>query len=150
MPTIRVSAEVHADPATVYGEVSDLPGHARWAADPIEVVPVDDTALGVGKRFRSTATSKGTSFTADLVVTEHTPPRRFAFTAVDATGCYQHTFVVEPTSAGSKVSRTVVGELTPAQRLLFALVYLPVKKPNARLALRRLKAHLEPTPSPDR
>ena len=149
MPTIRVSTDIAADPAMVYAAVSDLPGHARWAADVIDVVPVDDSPLRVGKRFRSTATSKGKSFTAELVVTEHTPPHRFGFTAMDSTGCYQHTFVVEPTPDGSKVTRTVVGDLTPAQRVLFALVYLPVKKPNAALALRRLKAHLEqPDPAP--
>lgn len=143
MPTYRVSTDVAADPAAVFDAVADLPGHASWAADPIEVMPVDDAPVGPGKHYRSTATSKGKTFVADLVVTEHDPPRRFAFTATDATGCYQHRFTVSSAGAGSRVEREIHGDLTPSQRLLFTLVYLPVKRPNARKAMARLKAAVE-------
>ena len=145
MPTYRVSTEIAVEPVVAFEKVSDLPGHASWAADPIEVEAVDDTALGVGKRYRSTATSKGKTFTADLVVTEYDAPRRFAFTVTDATGCYQHRFTVTPSATGSTVEREIQGDLTPSQRLLFTLVYLPVKRPNARKALAQLKEQLEPT-----
>lgn len=143
MPTYRVATTVATDWAAAFEAVADLPGHAAWAADPIEVVPVDDTPVGPGKHYRSTATSKGKTFTADLVVTEYDAPRRFAFTATDATGCYQHTFTVSPADSGVRVEREISGELTPSQRLLFALVYLPVKRPNARKAMAKLKALLE-------
>ncbi len=139
MPTYRVVTDVPVEPQAAFEAVADLPGHAAWAADPIEVTAVDDAPIGVGKRYVSTATSKGKSFTADLVVTEYDAPRAFAFTAVDATGCYQHRFTVSPAEGGAHVEREIHGDLTPSQRLLFTLVYLPVKRPNARKAMARLK-----------
>lgn len=144
MPTIRVSTDVQAAPDVVFAAVSDLSGHGRWSADPLEVVPLDDTPIRVGKRYRSTATSKGKTFTADLVVTEHEPPRRFGFTATDASGSYRHVFTMSAGAGGvTRVERVVTGRLTLAQRILFAAVYLPVKRPNAQRALARLTARLE-------
>jgi len=143
MPTYRVATDIAVPPQAAYDAVADLTGHPVWAADPIEVTPVDDAPVVAGKRYRSTATSKGKTFTADLVVTEHQPPERFAFTATDATGCYQHRFTVSPTPAGCRVEREIHGDLTTSQRLLFALVYLPVKRPNAKKAMGRLRALLE-------
>ncbi len=143
MPTYRVATDIDAEPAAVFAAVADLTGHTSWAADPIEVTPADSTPVAPGKCYRSTATSKGKSFTADLVVTEYDAPRRFAFTATDATGCYQHRFTVSPAGTGARVEREIHGDLTLSQRLLFTLVYLPVKRPSARKAMAALKAFVE-------
>ncbi|HVF18824.1 MAG TPA: SRPBCC family protein [Mycobacteriales bacterium] len=143
MPTYRVATTVAVDPAVVFEAVAHLPGHAAWAADPIEIAAVDDKPVGVGKRYTSTATSKGKTFTADLVVTEYDVPGCFAFSAVDATGVYGHRFTITRDGTGAKVERVIEGDLTPSQRLLFALVYLPVKRPNARKAMTKLKYLLE-------
>ena len=148
MPTYRVATTVAVDPAVVFEAVAHLPSHAAWAADPIEITPVDDKPIGVGKRYSSTATSKGKTFTADLVVTEYDVPSRFAFTANDATGCYQHRFSITRDGTGAKVEREIEASLTASQRLLFTLVYLPVKRPNAKKAMAKLKDLLERPAAP--
>ncbi|HVE63184.1 MAG TPA: SRPBCC family protein [Mycobacteriales bacterium] len=145
MPTYRVATDIDAEPAVAFAAIADLSGHAAWAADPIEVTAADSSPIAPGKRYRSTATSKGKTFTADLVVTEYDAPRRFAFTATDATGCYHHRFTVSPAGAGVRVEREISGDLTLPQRLLFTLVYLPVKRPSARRAMAQLQAVVEKT-----
>lgn len=71
------------------------------------------------------------------------PPSRFAFTAEDLTGRYEHVFTVRPSAGGSRVERAVTAQLSLAQRLLFYAVLPIVKKPNTVAAMRRLKQQVE-------
>ena len=143
MPSYQVSIEFAVPPAAVFAAASDLPGHGTWSADELEVIAVDDARVGAGKRYRSVAKSKGKTFEAGIEVTEYRAPERFAFTVHDFTGDYTHVFTVAARDGGTRLTRAISGQLSVAQALLFYLVYLPVKRPNARRALARLKERLE-------
>ena len=117
----------------VYALVADVESHPRWSADDLRVERTGDGA------WRTTATAKGRSFSADIAVTEQAPPRRFAFEVTDETGRWRHIFDLEATATGCTVTRTVEPiELRPLQRLLYWAVRVPVKLPSLRTSLERL------------
>jgi hypothetical protein len=129
--------DVGVTPDVAYRCVADLARHAEWSADPIEITPDGPD------RFRSVATSKGKRIEAALSVVERRPPELFAFEVEDATGRWVHRFTFTPSAAGTLVRRAITGSLTVPQLLLFWLVLLPIKKPNARRSLGKLKELLE-------
>lgn len=137
MPAYRVQALVDAPPELVFACVADLERHGEWSSDPLEVRKTGDGA------YTSTATSKGKTITATLRVLEDRPPERFAFEVKDMTGSWVNRFTLTPAEAETRVEREIAGELGGAQLLLFWLVLYPIKKPNARRSLQRLKALLE-------
>jgi uncharacterized protein YndB with AHSA1/START domain len=143
MPTYSVSIDIAAPPEEVYALVSDLTRHPEWAADPIEVTPVGDGPVAVGKEYRTKAVSRGKTITAELKVTEMTPPTRFAFSVRDLTGDYLHEFRVVPRGPGTHVERNVTATLGLKQRALFMVVFRPIKLPNTQAAMTRLKERLE-------
>ncbi len=136
MPAYSTTIQIEARPDAVYERVADLATHGTWSADELEVV-----ASGPD-RFHSTVT-KGKTIEADISVIERVPPARFVFDVADATGAWRHTFTITPSGAGSSVTREIAGELKGAQLVLYWLVLYPIKKPNARRAMERLKAVLE-------
>jgi uncharacterized protein YndB with AHSA1/START domain len=137
VPSYSAVVEIAAPPETVFARIADLEGHGEWSADPLEVTRIDD------KTFRSVAQSKGKRVEATLEVVAHDPPRTFAFEATDLSGRWLNRFTVTPTAGGTRVVRSMGGRLTPAQLVLFWLVLFPVKRPNARRALERLKDLVE-------
>jgi len=137
MWSYSATVDIAAPPEAVYIRVADIPTHGEWSADPLEIATIDDG------HFRSTTTAKGKTITAELNVLERDPPHHFVFDATDLTGTWRHTFTITPTGGGSSVRREIAGELSGAQLLLYWLVVLPIKKPNAAKALRRLKELLE-------
>ncbi len=137
MASYTVSTEIHAPPEVVYDYVADLARHGDWSSDPLEVVPV------AGDLWRSTARSKGKTIDAELQVLERHPPERFVFDAVDLTGRWRHTFTFKPVTGGTHVTRAIDGSLSGSQLFLYWLVVLPIKKPNAARAVRRLKEVVE-------
>jgi hypothetical protein len=44
------SVFINARPEDVSSYVSDLSKHGEWAADPLEITPVDDSEVAVAKR----------------------------------------------------------------------------------------------------
>lgn len=133
MPAYSATVSIDAPPEAVFALVSDLATHDRWSADPLDITQTGDGT------YRSTSRSKGKTIEAELTVVESSPPSRFVFDAADVTGRWRHTFALTPTGTGTTVSRVIEGKLSLGQLLLFALVLLPIKKPNAARALRRLK-----------
>jgi carbon monoxide dehydrogenase subunit G len=137
LPAYRVSTEIAAPPETVYSRVADLPRHGEWSNDPLEIQQVGDD------EFTSTARSKGKTITATLRVVEKRPNERFAFEVEDLTGEWVNRFTISSTGKGTRVQREISGELSGAQLLLFWAVLYPVKKPNARRSLAKLKELIE-------
>lgn len=74
---------------------------------------------------------------------ERTPPRSFAFEVEDLTGRWVNRFTLTPQTSGTRVEREISGALKGAQLILFWLVLYPIKKPNARRSLEKLKALVE-------
>jgi carbon monoxide dehydrogenase subunit G len=137
MPEYRVAIDIAAPPSVVYQHVADLQRHGEWSNDPLEFERVGED------EFRSTARSKGKTVTATLRVIERTPPSRFAFASEDLTGKWVNRFTLEPSPTGTRVTRAISGQLSGPQLLLFWVVLYPVKKPNARRSLRKLKDLVE-------
>jgi hypothetical protein len=137
LPAYRVSTDIAATPEAVYARIADLAGHGQWSNDPLEIERRSDD------EFASTAQSKGKTITATLRVTERHPPERFAFEVVDLTGRWVNRFTLVKTSSGTRIEREISGDLSGAQLLLFWLVLYPIKKPNARRSLVKLKALVE-------
>lgn len=96
-----------------------------------------------GDRYRSSVVSRGRQIEAELTVVEQVPPTRVVLDAVDSTGNWRHTFTVEPVGEGSRVTREISGDLSPAQALLYWLVLLPIKQPSNRRSLERLRTLAE-------
>ena len=138
MPTYRSSVEIAAPPDVVFERIADIGRHGDWSTDPLEI-------SSDGKdRFRSTTRAKGKVITAEITVVERQAPRLLAFDVVDATGRWRHTFTLEASPAGgTRVVRATSGRLSAAQAVLYWVVLLPVKKPNASRALRKLKSLVE-------
>ena len=145
MPQYSVGLDIAAPAGRVFAEIADLSRHPLWSADPLEITPAGAGAVGPGKAYRSRATVKGRVISADLTVTEHAPPARFAFAARDVTGAYVHEFSLRD-GATTHVERHVVATLGLKEWLFFRLVFRLVKLPNSRRALQRLKEHCERDP----
>jgi uncharacterized protein YndB with AHSA1/START domain len=136
MPSYSASLFIQASPERVYDAVADIERHGEWSADPLTIARTGPDT------FRSSVV-KGKPITADLKVVERKPPGRFSFDATDLTGSWNHTFTLTPVGTGTRVTREISGALSGAQLLLFWIVLLPIKKPNARRALERLRDKLE-------
>jgi uncharacterized protein YndB with AHSA1/START domain len=137
MPSYAATVDIAAPPEVVYDRVADLQRHGEWSADPLELTPAADGG------FRSKTVAKGKMIEAELTVLERTPPSRFVFEAADLTGRWRHTFTLSPSGGGTRVRREISGDLKGGQLLLYWVVVLPIKKPNAAKALRLLKASVE-------
>lgn len=136
MPVYTASIAIAAPPQTIYERVADIATHGTWSADRLEVAMVDPD------HFRSSVT-KGKTVGADITVVERVPPTRFVFDVRDPTGQWRHTFTIAPAGEGSTLTREIAGTLRGAQLVLYWLVVQPIKKPNSRRALERLKELVE-------
>ncbi|MDP9325901.1 MAG: SRPBCC family protein [Candidatus Dormibacteraeota bacterium] len=144
MPTYGAGVDVDATPAQAFAYVADLTRHGEWSADPLEIRPLGGADGGAGSRYQATAEAQGKTITAQLEVTETEVPRRFGFRVSDLTGDYEHVFTFAKIAAGTRVERRIrTSKLSLPQLLLFYVVFFPVKLPNTKRAMERLKAHLE-------
>lgn len=142
-PSFAVSTEIRAAPETVFSYVADLSKHGEWAANELRVEPLDNSPLGVGKKYHSVATVGGREFHADLQVTQYDAPTQFAFSGHDETGKFFHRFTFEPVENRTRVSRTVSFDLSLPQYAFYLVALNRVRLPAARGALERLKDRLE-------
>lgn len=145
MPRVAftVSTPVNAAPEDVFAYVSDLSRHGEWASDPVQIVPLSNSPIAVGSRYRSTAQSHGATFHSELEVTEYTRPTRFAFVGEDSTGRVNHLFTFQSTENGTLVTRQMQFDVNLLQWLAYLVVVYPVRIPSARRTLQLLKQRLE-------
>jgi uncharacterized protein YndB with AHSA1/START domain len=141
--SFRVRTTIHAAPDLIFATLADLPGHSRWAANPLRIEPISPGPVAVGQRYRSTAQVSGITFTAELQVTTYQPPHVFAFTGEDSTGHFAHQFTLQPIAQGAQLQRHIRFALTFRQWLLFLVLFYPVRLPAANKALALLKQHIE-------
>jgi uncharacterized protein YndB with AHSA1/START domain len=143
MPRYSVGIDIAAPVEKVFGAVSDLTRHSTWSADPLEITPDQEGPVALGKSYHSSAQSKGKTITAELAVTQLVPPNRFAFSVKDLTGDYVHEFRLAQNGATTHVDRNVTATLGLKERVLFMIVFRPIKLPNTKAAMQRLKEHCE-------
>ena len=68
-------------PEVAFDYVADMSRHREWAVHEIEVRPLDRGPTRLGSRFRARGKQGNRWWPADLEVTAHERPARFAFTA---------------------------------------------------------------------
>jgi uncharacterized protein YndB with AHSA1/START domain len=133
VPHFSAAIVVSAKPWAVWELVGDLNRHPAWSANDLEV-----TDLG-GGRFRTVATTRGRTFTAEVEVLRSEPERLFEFRATDETGTYLHRVYLARQGGGTLVKRTVGPErLSRLQRVLAWVILFPVRLPALRKSLARL------------
>jgi hypothetical protein len=150
MPAYGAAVDVDVPPADAFAYVADLTRHGEWSADPLDIRLVDGATGVVGSHYQATAEAQGKTITARLEVTEADAPSRLGFRVSDLTGDYEHLFTFTETGSGTRVDRRITtSKLSLAQLLLFYLVFFPVKLPNTKRAMARLKTHLEEATRPE-
>lgn len=142
-PAFSAAIEIHAAPEAVFAYVADPARHGEWSANELRVEPVDDSAVGVGKKYRSHALARGRAFHAEWSVTEFSPPTLFAFSGKDETGRFSHRFVFEKIADGTRVTRTVKFDLSLPQYVFYLATLNRVRLPAAKAALSKLMQQLE-------
>ena len=140
----KSSVVINAKPKDVFAYVSDLSRHGEWGANPLEITPVDDSEIAVGKRYRSTAEFRGDTVLGEQTVTEYDPPKTFAFHVSDSTSEHDHTLTFTPQGEGTLMERTAVGQWPFTTWLLAATIGgVMIGKPMMRKAYENLKEKLE-------
>lgn len=135
--------EIAAPPQRVYDYVADLTRHPEWAGHKLRVEHVDGPANTAGGRFRSSGVQLGREVVNDLTIVEADPPRRFVFDASGREGRFSHAYEIEPTAAGSRLTRTMEVMDASLPLKLLSVAFNPfVSKRNAG-DLARLKERLE-------
>ena len=138
------SAFINAPPEKVFEYLCDLSKHGEWAADPIEITPTDDAALGVGKTYTSEAQFRGKVVKGKQTVTAFEPPTKFAFNVKDDTSEHDHTYMFTPQGDGTLVERTALGKWSFGMWLLASTMGgIMTGKPAAKKAFENMKGKLE-------
>jgi len=143
--SLTASATINAKPEVVFAYVADIMNHGEWSANPLTIEAVSLRPAIIGNQYRSVAVTRGITITAELRVTDHQFPVRFGFDGQDATGKFSHQFTFTPVNNATRVLRRIDFTLSPAQWLMFLVLYVPVRRPAAHQALRLLKQRLERT-----
>ena len=140
----RYSVFINAKPEDVFKYVSDLAKRGEWADNPLEITPVDDSDIAVGKRYTSTAEFRGGTVIGEQTITEYEPPRRFSFHVEDSTSKHDHTLTFTPQREGTLMERTAVGQWAFGTWLLAATIGgIVIGKPMMKRAFENLKGKLE-------
>ena len=140
----KYSVFINANPEEVFAYVSDLSKHGEWADDPLEITPVDDSGIAVGKRYRSTAEFRGGTVTGEETITEYEAPRKFSFHVDDSTSKHDHIFTFTPEGEGTLMERRAIGQWSFGTWLLASTVGgVLIGKPAAQRAFEKLKGKLE-------
>ena len=142
--TSKYSVFVKAKPEDVFAYVSDLSKHGEWADNPLDLKPVDDSEIAVGKKYKSKAEFRGKPVTGEQTVTEYDAPKKFAFHADDTTSKHDHIFTFTPQGEGTLVERTAIGQWPFGAWLLVVTIGgMMIGKPMMNRTFENLKGKLE-------
>ena len=138
------SVFINRTPEDVFAYVSDLSKHGEWADNPLEVTPVDDSEIAVGKKYRSTAEFRGGTVTGEQTITAFEPNEKFSFYVEDTTSKHDHIFTFSPQGDGTLMERTAIGQWPFHIWLLSATIgSVLIGKPMMKRAYANLKEKLE-------
>ena len=140
----QYSVFIKAKPEDVFEYVSDLSKHGEWADNPLEITPVYDSKIAVGKRYKSTAEFRGSTVTGEQTITEYEPSRRFSFHVEDTTSKHDHILTFTPQGDGTLMERTALGQWSLSVWPLAAtLGKIFIGKPMMNRAFEKLRQKLE-------
>jgi uncharacterized membrane protein len=139
---IKETVEIARRPEEVFAYLDDLAGHAEWQAQLVSVHVDTDGPTRVGSRATETRRMGRREQTGTYEITEHDPPRSFAFRGVDGPIRPVGRGTVEPAGDGSRVTIELDFEGRGLGKLLLPLVRSQARKQVPKDQA-RLKERLE-------
>ena len=135
------SIQIQAPLNTVFDYVADIRRHPEWAAQRLEVHPLDRNANPL-----STYESKahlGMAIHGTIRVVSAEPPLRFAYECEDMSGHYLWTMSLRTLGGGSRLTMRVERLRGPwwVRLLQPNLIWPLIGKPGVRRALENIKRH---------
>jgi uncharacterized protein YndB with AHSA1/START domain len=139
------STTINASPEAVWPWVAELEKHSEWSPKPYLVQRVSGTPGSVGSTYRSEGWIPGDSTHVNTVeITEVVPGERLVLRADEEMGSFHNAYRLAPVDGGTQVTYELVfPPLKGAQKLMLALLFPLVGKPNIRKRMRLLKAKVE-------
>jgi len=107
MAAIRESIEIERRPEDVFAYLDALARHGEWQQSIVSVQVSGDTPTKVGTRATETRRVGGRQQTVTYEITEHDPPRSFAFRGIDGPIRPVGRGTVEPVGDGSRSRLTL-------------------------------------------
>jgi uncharacterized protein YndB with AHSA1/START domain len=104
MAAITESVEIARKPDDVFAYLDDLARHGEWQAQIVSVTSVTDGPTRVGSRATEVRRAGGREFTGTYEITEHDPPRRFAFRGIDGPVRPVGRGTLEPVGEGTRLT----------------------------------------------
>jgi uncharacterized membrane protein len=111
MAPIRHSIEISRSPEDVFAYLDDLSRHGEWQQRLVSVRVDTEGPTRVGSRATETRRVPGGKQTYSYEITEHDPPRSFAFRGLDGPIRPSGRGTVEPVGDGSRSRVTIELEL---------------------------------------
>ena len=144
MAAIRESIEISRRPEDVFAYLDDLSRHGEWQEQIVTVRVETEGPTRVGTRATETRKIGGREQTMTYEITQHDPPREFAFRGLDGPIRPIGRGTVEPVGDGSRSRVSIELELTGHG---LGKLLLPLARSQARKQIpkdqQRLKERLE-------
>jgi uncharacterized membrane protein len=142
---IRNSIDIERSPEDVFAYLDDLATHGEWQTEIVSARVLTDGPTRVGTRCEEVRRAGGREQKITYEITEHDPPRRFAFRGLDGPIRPVGTGIVEPLDGGARARVTVDLELEGHG--LMGKVLAPMARRSAEKQVpanqRRLKERME-------
>ena len=144
MAAIRESVEIARRPEEVFEYLDDLARHGEWQGQIVSVRVDTEGPTKVGTRSTERRRAGGREMTVTYEITEHSPPRSFAFRGVNGPIRVLGKGSVEPVGDGSRSRVTIELDFTGHG---FGKLLLPLARSQASKQVpkdqQRLKELLE-------
>ena len=145
MASIRNTIEIARPPADVFAYIDDLGRHGEWQESIVSVHVDTDGPTRVGTRSTEVRRMGSREMTIAYEVTEHDPPRAFAFRGIDGPVRVVGKGTVEPVGDGSSSRLSI--ELDFTSHGLMGKLFAPMARSQAAkqvpLDHERLRERLE-------
>jgi uncharacterized protein YndB with AHSA1/START domain len=145
MASLTESIEIDRSPEDVFAYLADLSRHGEWQPEIVSVEVHTEGPTRAGTRATEVRRIGGREQTMTYEVTEHDPPRRFAFRGLDGPIRPTGKGTIEPVGDGTRSRLTLDLELTGKGfgKLLVPLAMRSARKEvpaNQQLLKRRLES----------
>ena len=141
----RWTVRVDASPEKVWPLVAKLKRHADWSPKPYTVEWLSGEPNAVGSKFRSVGwlpNDKNHAMEGEVI--ESDAPKRFAVRTSDSQGSFVNTLTLEPSGAGTTVTRQM--DFPPASgfgKLAFSIIFPLVVRPGVQKGMDLLRQKAE-------
>jgi uncharacterized protein YndB with AHSA1/START domain len=104
MAAIEHSVTINRPVETVFAELSNLAGHARWQTGLVEMRQLSDGPLAIGATVLEVRQFLGRRSEARFAVSAYEPNRRLAMRSVGGPFPSEGSYTVEPSDGGTRLT----------------------------------------------